>query len=295
MPTFYVSYRSADSSNTMTALLTKLRECYGASNIILVQEMANNKDYQNALDHALRNVDAILIIIGKQWFTAMTDAGERKIDQTNDVVHYEVAMAFAFQKPIIAIRIDGADIPTAAMLPEDIRDLAKHKSMTYANSADLAALQLRYPPPEPELTTRLPVHREDPSTLGMPIVILSALVFFSIFGKTALFFLPDTLTSSSYCFVPILFLADWLLVMIVTSQQRRWGLLAAITLPLIITLLGSCILITLALTRYSHTAGWLDNRLIFSFLVGYYLSGGIALLLVFFGLNVAGKLSFKLR
>ena len=67
----------------------------------------------------------MLVMIGRSWVTAAGDQG-RRLDQADDFVRIEVAAALARKDVrVIPVLVDGARMPTAEELPENIRNLSR--------------------------------------------------------------------------------------------------------------------------------------------------------------------------
>ena len=121
----FISYRRADSKHVTARLFSQLAPRYLAEADIFMDVEAINAgaDYQRALDQQLRNCKVCLVMIGPRWLEA-DSAGQRRIDQRDDVVRQEVAAALAANVAVIPVLVDGARMPSAAELPQPLQPLA---------------------------------------------------------------------------------------------------------------------------------------------------------------------------
>jgi hypothetical protein len=70
----------------------------------------------------------LLAVIGSNWLDARDEHGNRRLDNPNDFVRIEIAV-LQRNIPVIPILLDGATIPKATQLPEDLQELALCNAM----------------------------------------------------------------------------------------------------------------------------------------------------------------------
>jgi hypothetical protein len=63
-------------------------------------------------------------MIGKDWLTAATEDGHRRLDDPNDFVRLETAIALKRNIPVIPVLVHGAQMPKEQDLPDDLKPLA---------------------------------------------------------------------------------------------------------------------------------------------------------------------------
>jgi hypothetical protein len=71
----------------------------------------------------------LLAVIGPNWLDARDEHGNRRLDNPNDFVRIEIAAALQRSIPVIPLLLDGARIPKADELPEDLKELALRNGM----------------------------------------------------------------------------------------------------------------------------------------------------------------------
>jgi hypothetical protein len=76
------------------------------------------------LDEEVAKCGVLLAVIGPSWLDARDEHGNRRLDDPNDFVRIEIAAALQRTIPVIPILLDGARIPKATQLPDDLKELA---------------------------------------------------------------------------------------------------------------------------------------------------------------------------
>src|SRR5262245_66523011 len=71
----------------------------------------------------------LLAVIGSNWLDARDEHGNRRLDNPNDFVRIEIAAALQRNIPVIPILLEGARIPKATELPEDLKELSLRNGM----------------------------------------------------------------------------------------------------------------------------------------------------------------------
>jgi hypothetical protein len=66
----------------------------------------------------------LLALIGPNWLTAHDDDGNRRLDDPEDFVRIEIAIALQRKIPVIPILLDDTKVPKKDQLPDDLKELA---------------------------------------------------------------------------------------------------------------------------------------------------------------------------
>ena len=64
-------------------------------------------------------------MIGPAWLTLWDEAGKRRLDNATDYVRLEVATALRRNSPVTPVLVGGVKMPMPALLPDDIKTLAR--------------------------------------------------------------------------------------------------------------------------------------------------------------------------
>ena len=121
----FLSYRRDDTDSQTERIYEFLSTKEGRANIFKDTKTINpGDDFRNALRKSIHNADVILVIIGPRWLEISDETGGRRIDNPNDYLRLEIALAFELGKLLIPVLVDNARIPTPNQLPEQIRELS---------------------------------------------------------------------------------------------------------------------------------------------------------------------------
>ncbi|HAF53807.1 MAG TPA: TIR domain-containing protein [Thauera sp.] len=144
MPKLFISYRREDSAGFAGRLTDALEQRLGAGSVFRdVDDIRPGEDFEAVIERGLRQVQAVLVVIGPGWLAAAAD-GRRRLDQPDDFVRRQVESALASGKPVVPILVGGAAMPDAAALPPALRGLANRQALVMGDAswaADLARLQ----------------------------------------------------------------------------------------------------------------------------------------------------------
>ena len=107
-----------------------------------------------AIDRALADCDAALVVIGPGWLTAVTPQGIRRLSEPDDYVRLELARALRRDIRVIPVLVSGARLPEAAELPDDVQGLVQRQAWelrdeTWRHDVDGLIHSLRGEPARP--------------------------------------------------------------------------------------------------------------------------------------------------
>lgn len=92
---FFLSYRRDDSAGFAGRLADALEDAFGPGSVFRdVDDIAPGEDFISTIESQLRDVGAVLIMIGPHWLAAGAD-GRRRLDAKDDFVHLEIQLARA--------------------------------------------------------------------------------------------------------------------------------------------------------------------------------------------------------
>jgi hypothetical protein len=86
-------------------------------------------NFSKVLHEEVAKCGVLLAVIGPNWLDARDEHGNRRLDNPNDFVRIEIAAALQRSIPVIPLLLDGARIPKADELPEDLKELALRNGM----------------------------------------------------------------------------------------------------------------------------------------------------------------------
>ncbi|MCI0436776.1 MAG: toll/interleukin-1 receptor domain-containing protein [Gemmatimonadetes bacterium] len=128
-----MSYRRADSAGYVRAVYERLAQRVGRDRVFLdVDAIEGGRDYRATLEEAIANADALVLVIGPRWLEERPGGGSR-LHEPDDVVRFEIRTALSRDVRIVPVLVDGAAMPAAAALPDEIRALATRNALTVSN------------------------------------------------------------------------------------------------------------------------------------------------------------------
>jgi hypothetical protein len=131
----FISYRREDSAAMAGRIYDRLAEKFGEANLFIdVDNMPAGADFVKYLNKQVESCDIFLCAVGPNWLNAKDEDGHRRLDQPDDYVRVEIAAALNRDIPVIPILIDGAGVPKARELPEDIAALTRHNAVEVRSS-----------------------------------------------------------------------------------------------------------------------------------------------------------------
>jgi hypothetical protein len=120
----FISYRRDDSAGAAGRLHDRLERDLGRDLLFMdVDAIPLGQNFVKILGDAVAQCDVFLAVIGKNWIDARDEMGRRRLDDPNDFVRIEIATALKRGIPVVPILLDGAQMPGATQLPEDMKEL----------------------------------------------------------------------------------------------------------------------------------------------------------------------------
>ena len=127
MAKIFISYRREDSQYPADMLFKALQphvDDPDADIFIDVDSIPLGENFVKYLDQKVGECEILLALIGRGWLKSRNDMGELRLDNPEDFVRVEIASALKRGIPVVPILLDGAPIPLAADLPDDLKELA---------------------------------------------------------------------------------------------------------------------------------------------------------------------------
>src|SRR5262245_17831122 len=126
----FISYRRADSAGYSGRVMDRLDRELGRDLVFMdVDAIPLGTNFSKVLHEEVAKCGVLLAVIGANWLDARDEHGNRRLDNPNDFVRIEIAAALQRDIPVIPVLLDGARIPKADELPEDLKELALRNGM----------------------------------------------------------------------------------------------------------------------------------------------------------------------
>jgi O-acetyl-ADP-ribose deacetylase (regulator of RNase III) len=133
----FINYRVREQSGYAALLYRELAVRLGADRVFFASRSIRlGDDFVDRIFDTLSRCTVLLAIIGPRWLDYLGDPDQ-------DWVRREIRAAFAHGLRVIPILVDDAQLPDAALLPEDIAALGRCQSLRlrhYSFERDLAQL-----------------------------------------------------------------------------------------------------------------------------------------------------------
>ena len=125
----FISYRREDTAAAAGRLYDRLCRLLSKPNVFFdVSTIAGGEDFEKRITSTIEQSDAVLVMIGSKWLQPAQD-GKVRLLEANDYVRAEVRAALTRAKSTLPILIDGAHMPRAEQLPDDVRAIATRNAM----------------------------------------------------------------------------------------------------------------------------------------------------------------------
>ena len=130
----FISYRRSDTAGTTGRLHDYLSEALGAENVFKdVQDIPAGVKFTEVLKDELQKCSIILVMIGKDYTTIKDDQGNLRLHDPNDFVQIEVATALESKKIVIPVLVNGASMPAADELPDNLKELVEYNAVVISH------------------------------------------------------------------------------------------------------------------------------------------------------------------
>lgn len=134
MAHIFLSYRRDDSAGFAGRLADALEAEFGTGSVFRdVDDIRPGEDFIHAIESHLRQMSAVLVMIGPHWLATGADS-LRRLDDPSDFVRQEIQAALASSKPIIPLLVGGARMPSKADLSDAIAGLARRQAVVLSDS-----------------------------------------------------------------------------------------------------------------------------------------------------------------
>ncbi|MEO6562351.1 MAG: tetratricopeptide repeat protein, partial [Nitrosospira sp.] len=135
MAGIFISYRRDDSAASAGRLYDRLAHHFGKEQVFRdVDAIAPGAEFAKVIEERISQSNVLIAIIGKNWLSAGTAEGKRRLDDPKDHVKAEIREALNQKKLVIPVLIEGAGVPEAEQLPQDIAALAGRNAIEISES-----------------------------------------------------------------------------------------------------------------------------------------------------------------
>ena len=135
MPGIFISYRREDSAGHAGRLFDRLAEHFGRERVFMdVVGIEAGLDFVDAIDKALSSTEVMVAVIGRNWLTGKDSAGQPRLSDPKDFIRLETGTALRRGIRVVPVLVQGAPMPAASDLPEDLVLLARRQAVELSDS-----------------------------------------------------------------------------------------------------------------------------------------------------------------
>src|ERR1700730_18667261 len=121
----FISYRRSDSKSDARSICQRLERTFGKGKVFIdVDTIRPGKNLQSVLKNDLEKCNSMIVVIGPRWLELLGSSGPADSETGHDYVRLEVTSALERKLPIFPVLVDGATMPEAKDLPDDLKPLA---------------------------------------------------------------------------------------------------------------------------------------------------------------------------
>ena len=126
----FISYRRDDAAGHAGRLADHLLDQFGVGSVFMdVESIEAGVDFAAAIERAIAESDAVLVVIGPRWLEAASLGGTRRLDDPSDLVRREVEAALAADVRVIPVLVAGASMAAEGSLPQSIAGLSRRNAV----------------------------------------------------------------------------------------------------------------------------------------------------------------------
>src|SRR6516162_1171169 len=120
----FISYRREDSAAYAGRIRDRLEREFGRDLLFIdVDGIPLGANFVKVLREEITKCSVLLAVIGPRWLDARDEDGTRRLDNPEDFVRIEIAVALQREIPTIPILLDGTKIPKTASSPKISKSL----------------------------------------------------------------------------------------------------------------------------------------------------------------------------
>ena len=123
----FISYRRDDSLGSTGRLYDHLEAKFGSDKVFIdVASIEPGVDFIDLVERTLPTCDVLIVVIGRRWLLPEGDGP--RINDPDDLVRLEIETALRSNLRVIPVLVEGAQMPKASTLPDDLKPLARRNA-----------------------------------------------------------------------------------------------------------------------------------------------------------------------
>jgi hypothetical protein len=133
----FVCYRRHDSGVIVGRIYDRLVNELGKENVFKdIDDIPFGVDFVKHLDGEVQKCSVLFAVIGPRWLEAGPRGEPRLNDPDDFVLRIEIDAALRRDIPVVPLLVDGAQMPQADQLPEELKPLARRNGTEIRHDPD---------------------------------------------------------------------------------------------------------------------------------------------------------------
>jgi TIR domain len=125
----FVSYRRGESDAHAGRLADRFIEYFGEHRVFYDVDLTEpGVDFIDQIQSAVDSSKVLIAVIGNNWVPASDAAGQKRLENPDDYVRKEIATALKRNIRVIPVLVQGAAMPSAHELPNDLTPLTHRRA-----------------------------------------------------------------------------------------------------------------------------------------------------------------------
>ena len=130
MPRIFISYRRADAPAEARLLFERLTKYFRPDHIFFdIDTLDVGENWRQAIQEKVRQCNALIALIGPEWLDEKNEKGQRRLDDLEDTLRFEIATALKLKVQVIPATVRGASVPSRRSLPDELAALADRSAV----------------------------------------------------------------------------------------------------------------------------------------------------------------------
>jgi len=120
----FISYRKKDAPGYAALIYQRLCREFGKQRVFQDIGMPAGVDWRRQIELELENCAVVVAVIGSRW------SSDPRLHKPDDLLRRELAVGLQKGIPVIPVLVDGATLPRAEELPDDLKSLLDRQALT---------------------------------------------------------------------------------------------------------------------------------------------------------------------
>lgn len=126
----FISYRRGDTTIYAGRLFDSLTASLGEDQVFMdLDAIEPGADFVEHIEREVGNCEILLALIGRGWVDVTDADGNRRLEDPQDFVRLELATGLSRDIRVIPVLVQGARMPRADQLPDDLKTLARRNAL----------------------------------------------------------------------------------------------------------------------------------------------------------------------